>query len=181
MPVKGWPLNPWEEPGVGECGAVLALSDGEDERRDGEPRRVLQSQKGMKEKVHINSTFMSRVITGDKIRVILQRSNCSLHCGKVYISNNWCLSVVAEGEEVGHALCTYAVGEDRRRWMDAEEASEAVRRWKRGERPRRGEQRGEERAPRPPTLGTHTHTPYTVRREDTITTTTTTPKTAQHR
>lgn len=67
-----------------------------------------------------------------------------------------CLSVVAEGEEVGHAVCTYAVGEDRRRWMEAEEASEAVRRWKRGERPRRGEQRGEERAPRPPTLGIHT-------------------------
>lgn len=66
-----------------------------------------------------------------------------------------CLSVVAEGE-MGHAVCTYAVGEDRRRWMEAEVASEAVRRWKRGERPRRGEQRGEERAPRPPTLGIHT-------------------------
>lgn len=48
MPDKGWPLNPWEELGVGECGAVLALSDGEDECKDGEPRRVLQSQKRLR-------------------------------------------------------------------------------------------------------------------------------------
>ena len=48
IPDNGWPLNAWDEPGVGECGAVLARSDGEDERRDGEPRRVLQSQRGWK-------------------------------------------------------------------------------------------------------------------------------------
>lgn len=62
MPVNGWPLNPWEEPGVGECGAVLALSDGEDERRDGEPRRVLQSQKGGKKilNYHLSMPFPSK-------------------------------------------------------------------------------------------------------------------------
>lgn len=38
------------EPGVGECGAVLALSDGEDDRKDGEPSRVLESERGINEK-----------------------------------------------------------------------------------------------------------------------------------
>lgn len=47
IPERGWLVKLWVEPGVGECGAVLALNDGDDERRDGDPSRVLQSQRGI--------------------------------------------------------------------------------------------------------------------------------------
>lgn len=36
----GVPLTPWVVPGVGECGAVRILKEGDDDRNEGDPRRV---------------------------------------------------------------------------------------------------------------------------------------------
>lgn len=38
----GVPLSPWVVPGVGECGAVRILKEGDDDRNEGDPRRVLK-------------------------------------------------------------------------------------------------------------------------------------------